>query len=102
MNGTPSQGFFYISFGTVAKGPNLPLEIRNKIFKTIESFPKLRFIWRWDGPNPDDYPKNLLFQKWVEQEDLLGGYMHIINFGAIPILILSLTFYTILTRPSQN
>lgn len=71
-NGVPSEGFIYISFGTVAKGPNLPLEIRQAFFKAIESLPSIKFIWRWDGPNPETYPKNLLLKRWVQQENLLG------------------------------
>lgn len=57
---------------TVAKAPSLPVALKKIFFDTIESFPNIKFIWKWDGKKPEIYPKNLLMVPWVDQQDILA------------------------------
>ncbi|XP_021946967.1 UDP-glucuronosyltransferase 1-7C [Folsomia candida] len=67
-----TDGFIYISFGTVVNASNLPKSFLDIFFRSIEAFPTLQFIWRWKGPIPSPHPKNLLFTPWVNQQKLLS------------------------------
>lgn len=71
-DGVENDGFIYISFGTIARAGSLPVSYRQMFINAIEAFPKLKFVWRWDGPHPETYPKNLFLTEWVDQQDLLA------------------------------
>jgi len=73
VKGVKSEGFILMSFGTVAKAPSLPEQLRQIFFNVVKDFPQMRFIWRWEGDKPSrqDYPENLMLIDWVDQEDLL-------------------------------
>jgi len=70
-----SDGFVYMSMGSFVKPQNLPDNIQSVIIETMQSFPKIKFLWKWDGsPNDDKFKKvkNLMIKKWFPQQDLLG------------------------------
>lgn len=69
-----SKGFIYISFGSLVEPSTLPNAMRLVFFNAMEKFPKLKFLWKWNGPRPEnrDIPKNLYLDKWFPQNDLLG------------------------------
>lgn len=67
-----SDGFIYISFGSVAEPSKLPKAIQQVLFDTMEMFPKLKFLFKWRGPEPDSIPKNVYLSSWFPQLDVLG------------------------------
>uniref|UniRef100_A0A0N5C226 glucuronosyltransferase n=1 Tax=Strongyloides papillosus TaxID=174720 RepID=A0A0N5C226_STREA len=63
-----------ISFGTVCKSTYMDQEMKDEILKTVESFPDITFIWKYETPE-DGLGKgieNLVLRKWVPQNDLLN------------------------------
>ncbi|OXA61940.1 UDP-glucuronosyltransferase 1-1 [Folsomia candida] len=66
------DGFVYISFGTVVVAHHLPIHIQNVFMDTIRAFPRIQFLWRWDGELPKNMPDNLYMSKWFPQQDVLG------------------------------
>lgn len=71
MNGT-SDGFVYLSLGSLVVSSNLPDHLKQVFFKTIESFPNLKFLWKWNGDFSKNIPDNLYLGKWFPQADILG------------------------------
>lgn len=69
------NGFVYISLGSLLKSSNLPEDIKQVFFDTIETFPRLRFLWKWNGPRPNKIPNNLYLASWFPQTDILGNLM---------------------------
>ncbi|CAG7727562.1 unnamed protein product [Allacma fusca] len=41
-------------------------------WETVKAFPKIRFIFSWEGETPEHIPKNLLLSKWMPQKEVLG------------------------------
>uniref|UniRef100_A0A0N5C225 glucuronosyltransferase n=1 Tax=Strongyloides papillosus TaxID=174720 RepID=A0A0N5C225_STREA len=63
-----------ISFGSVAKSTYMDQEMKDEILKTVQSFPDITFIWKYETPE-DGLGKgieNLVLRKWVPQNDLLN------------------------------
>uniref|UniRef100_A0A0N5BBI6 glucuronosyltransferase n=1 Tax=Strongyloides papillosus TaxID=174720 RepID=A0A0N5BBI6_STREA len=63
-----------ISFGSVAKSTYMDQEMKDEILKTVQSFPNITFIWKYETPE-DGLGKgieNLVLSKWVPQNDLLN------------------------------
>lgn len=50
----------------------MPVEMRNEFLKGFGAFPHLKFLWRWTGPVPENAPKNILFDSWFPQIDVLA------------------------------
>ncbi len=67
-----NDGFVYISLGSVVVSSDLPEAIKRGFFETMEKFPRLRFLWKWNGEFPQNYPRNLYLGKWFPQNDILG------------------------------
>ena len=65
------EGFIFISFGSLVKMSAVPEELLQIIFHAIKDL-KTRFLWRWDGENPQNVPANVLTRKWFPQQDILG------------------------------
>lgn len=72
MNSTSSDGFVYVSFGSSVKASAMPKFLLDHFLKAFSEFPKLRFLWRWTGPEPKNLPQNVLLQSWFPQLDVLG------------------------------
>ncbi|CAG7716695.1 unnamed protein product, partial [Allacma fusca] len=62
----------FISFGSVIKISDLPVELQRELIATVGSFTDTSFIWKWDGEVPQQLPKNVLAKKWFPQNDILG------------------------------
>lgn len=73
------EGFVYISLGSLVVSSNLPENIKQVFFQTIESFPKLRFLWKWNGEFPKKIPANLKLGRWFPQSDILGKFTEFLD-----------------------
>ncbi|PIC50229.1 hypothetical protein B9Z55_001216 [Caenorhabditis nigoni] len=63
-----------ISFGSMVKSAQMPIEWKNNILKVIESEPNVTFIWKYET-NGTEFAKginNVIFSKWVPQTALLN------------------------------
>lgn len=70
------RGFIFVSFGSVMKGANLPIE---KVRALLESFAELgdvRVLWKIEPEvlASEKLPTNMRIQKWVPQNDILGKF----------------------------
>uniref|UniRef100_A0A0N5C923 glucuronosyltransferase n=1 Tax=Strongyloides papillosus TaxID=174720 RepID=A0A0N5C923_STREA len=63
-----------ISFGSVAKSTYMDQEMKDEILRTIQSFPDITFIWKYETPEDGHGSgiENLVLSKWVPQNDLLN------------------------------
>ncbi|KAG8228498.1 UDP-glycosyltransferase [Ladona fulva] len=72
MDGANEHGVIYVSFGSILKSANFPIEIRNAF---IEAFSKLkqRVLWKWEGVIPlPGQTENVRLEKWLPQQDVLA------------------------------
>jgi len=67
-----SKGFVYVSLGTFADLKSLPESTERAFMETIESFPEVKFLWKWDKPRPKFVPSNLYLAEWFIQQDVLS------------------------------
>lgn len=70
--GRGEDGFVYISFGSLVNSHRMPNHIKQRFFDVIKSFPRLRFLWKWNGEMEKEIPQNLMLGKWFPQNDLLA------------------------------
>ncbi|CAI5438985.1 unnamed protein product [Caenorhabditis angaria] len=63
-----------ISFGSMAKSKEMPIEWRDNILKVIQAFPEVTFIWKYESEDLEWAGKttNIHFDKWVPQRALLA------------------------------
>uniref|UniRef100_A0A0N5C9D4 UDP-glucuronosyltransferase n=1 Tax=Strongyloides papillosus TaxID=174720 RepID=A0A0N5C9D4_STREA len=63
-----------LSFGSVAKSTYIDQEMKDEILRTIQSFPDITFIWKYETPEDGHGSgiENLVLSKWVPQNDLLN------------------------------
>jgi len=67
-----TTGFIYISLGTLVNLNSLPVSTENAFIEAIESFPEVKFLWKWDKPRPKQVPSNLYLAEWFNQQDILS------------------------------
>ncbi|GMR33288.1 hypothetical protein PMAYCL1PPCAC_03483, partial [Pristionchus mayeri] len=62
-----------ISFGSMAKAFTMPAEYKQTILSTINKFPDVTFIWKYERPedNISAGVPNLIGSAWVPQNNLL-------------------------------
>uniref|UniRef100_A0A914QTN9 glucuronosyltransferase n=1 Tax=Panagrolaimus davidi TaxID=227884 RepID=A0A914QTN9_9BILA len=68
------DGVVLVSFGSLAKSSEMPLENKEAFIKTFEKFPKINFIWKYENENDsigNDLP-NVFKQKWLPQKEILA------------------------------
>ncbi|ODM98017.1 UDP-glucuronosyltransferase [Orchesella cincta] len=65
------DGFILFSLGSIVPARVMPEEYR-QIFVRVFSRLKQRVIWKWETGEMSDAPPNVLIQKWVAQQDVLG------------------------------
>jgi glucuronosyltransferase len=68
------KGVILVSFGTVALSHNMPTEIKQVLLQTFKKFPDITFIWKYENDKhkiAEGY-ENVVTDKWVPQNDLLG------------------------------
>ena len=69
-----AKGVILISFGTVTKSVNMPLEIKKIFLNTFKRFSDITFLWKYekDEDKIAEGYANVVTEKWVPQNDLLG------------------------------
>ena len=67
-----NDGAVLIAFGSTIDLSIIPEYFKDVFFQMMIKFPKVQFIWRWDGPLPENHPKNLKVSKWLPQYEILG------------------------------
>jgi glucuronosyltransferase len=72
LEGSGEEGFVYISFGSYASTANLPIETQQMFFDVLRSFPKVNFIWKWEGLRSKEMPGNVYTTEWAPQQAVLG------------------------------
>ncbi|GMT20291.1 hypothetical protein PFISCL1PPCAC_28345, partial [Pristionchus fissidentatus] len=67
-----------ISFGSMAKSIQMPMESKKGILRAISCFPDIIFIWKYEEPE-DEFSlnhaskiPNLVLTKWMPQRDILN------------------------------
>lgn len=67
------DGVIYFSLGSNMQGTALTKETQNSFLSVFKQFPNYRVVWKWESdtqfPGQAD---NILFQKWIPQQDFLG------------------------------
>lgn len=67
------EGFIIFSFGSLVKGSSLPRKQMKAIINAFARLPQTIF-WKWEDDISDaiKIPKNVKFEKWLPQYDLLN------------------------------
>uniref|UniRef100_A0A914D3A4 glucuronosyltransferase n=1 Tax=Acrobeloides nanus TaxID=290746 RepID=A0A914D3A4_9BILA len=68
------KGVILVSFGTVALSHSMPQEVKQVFLETFKKFPDVTFLWKYEKDEhkiAEGY-KNVVTDKWVPQNDLLG------------------------------
>jgi glucuronosyltransferase len=71
------KGVILVSFGTVALSHNMPQEVKQVFLETFKKFPDITFLWKYEKDEhkiAEGY-QNVVTDKWVPQNDLLGMYV---------------------------
>ncbi|RZC39915.1 UDP-glucuronosyltransferase 2B20-like, partial [Asbolus verrucosus] len=66
-----TQGVIYFSLGSNVKSANLTENVRKVIIQALSELP-YNVLWKWETDHLPDQPKNVMTQKWLPQQDLLG------------------------------
>jgi hypothetical protein len=66
------DGFILLSFGTYAAISSLPLHLQAIFFAAISKFPNIRFLVKFNGDPPENFPKNAKAVQWIPQQDVMG------------------------------
>ncbi|EFO88562.1 hypothetical protein CRE_13663 [Caenorhabditis remanei] len=63
-----------ISFGSMVRSMDMPIEWRNGLLEAIKSEPNVTFIWKYEADELEwaDGVKNIHFSRWVPQTALLN------------------------------
>jgi glucuronosyltransferase len=77
----------YVSFGTQLQASKMPKEKIDALLNAFSSF-KYKFLWKYDGDLPAKVPNNVILQKWLPQNDIIGNKMTMvfITNGKIKLL----------------
>ena len=70
------KGVILVSFGSVAQSINMPQEVKQVFLETFKKFPDITFLWKYEKDEhkiAEGY-ENVVTDKWVPQNDLLGIY----------------------------
>ncbi|CAG9854841.1 unnamed protein product [Phyllotreta striolata] len=66
-----SEGVIYVSFGSVLKVENLPVDKKEILIRTFANM-KQKILWKWEGDDVDNFPPNVKTAKWLPQRDVLA------------------------------
>ncbi|XP_013184515.1 UDP-glucosyltransferase 2 [Amyelois transitella] len=64
-------GVVYVSFGSNVRPANMDEDLLNTFLTAFNKLP-YNILWKFDGDNLKNVPKNVKIQKWFPQRDLLG------------------------------
>lgn len=70
MQSSGDDGVIFFSLGSVTKGENMPMDMRDKIVEGFRQLPQ-KVLWKYEKPIPN-LPKNIKLTKWAPQQDILG------------------------------
>ncbi|PSN29221.1 hypothetical protein C0J52_28023 [Blattella germanica] len=71
LDGSP-EGVVYFSFGSHVRTDGMP---STKIKMFLDAFSELtqfRILWKWESDEPPAQLSNVMFRKWIPQQDILG------------------------------
>jgi glucuronosyltransferase len=73
INGSGEAGFIYVSMGTAVKTTNTPKYFFKILLDVFASLP-CHVLWNWDTNTTStlDIPSNIMIERWVPQQDVLG------------------------------
>ncbi|VVC92719.1 unnamed protein product [Leptidea sinapis] len=63
-------GVIYVNLGSTVKDSTLPKDKLNELLLTFAKLP-LRVLWKWDGGNVENLPRNVMSMRWLPQYDIL-------------------------------
>ena len=66
-----SPGFIYVAMGTSVKASGMPKTLRDKFLNVFSTLP-FNVIWKWEGSQIKNLPKNVRTAAWWPQQELLG------------------------------
>lgn len=67
-------GFIIISFGSILRGIDIPVNVRRIFLKTFGRLQQ-QVLWKWENQSTFDddlIPANVKLMSWLPQQDLLG------------------------------
>lgn len=68
---TAEHGVIYFSFGTLFNSAGMPVSVKRALVKMFGEL-KQTVIWKYDGEDLEDIPKNLVVVKWAPQTSILS------------------------------
>ena len=73
VDGSGDAGFIIVSFGSILRGIDMPVNVRSLFLSTFAKLPQ-RILWKWEEPPGEDemIPPNVKLLPWMPQQDLLG------------------------------
>ncbi|CAB3377023.1 Hypothetical predicted protein [Cloeon dipterum] len=66
-----TDGFIFFSLGSNIKSTDLPTEVKKEILEVFGSL-KQKVLWKFEDDDLPGKPKNVLINKWLSQQDVLG------------------------------
>ncbi|XP_043461764.1 UDP-glucosyltransferase 2-like [Leptopilina heterotoma] len=66
-----SEGVIVFSWGSMIKSSTLPEKKLKALFKVFSEIPR-KVVWKWEGNEHPELPKNVMIKKWIPQFDLLS------------------------------
>ncbi|XP_059481178.1 UDP-glucosyltransferase 2-like [Neocloeon triangulifer] len=66
-----TEGFIFFSLGSNIKSRLLPDEVKKGILEVFGSL-KLKILWKFEDDDLPGKPKNVMINKWLSQQDILG------------------------------
>ncbi|CAJ0583235.1 unnamed protein product, partial [Mesorhabditis spiculigera] len=66
------QGIIVVSSGLELDWAKVPSFIKQALIGAFQSYPDIRFVWQYNGPEIDLLPVNVLTVPHIPQQDLLG------------------------------
>lgn len=68
---TAEHGVIYFSLGTMFDPTTIPISLKRALVKMFGEL-KQTVIWKYDGEDLVDLPKNLFVLKWAPQTSILS------------------------------
>ncbi|KHJ94233.1 UDP-glucoronosyl and UDP-glucosyl transferase [Oesophagostomum dentatum] len=69
-----TKGFVLVTFGSIARTVDMPLDMQRKFFTACSRFPEITFIVKYEAANSTlPIPLNVQLTPWIPQAELMGG-----------------------------
>uniref|UniRef100_A0AC35TSD9 UDP-glucuronosyltransferase n=1 Tax=Rhabditophanes sp. KR3021 TaxID=114890 RepID=A0AC35TSD9_9BILA len=89
-----TNGFWLITFGSIAKTSDMPFNMKYSLFKAFQKFPNQTFILKYEDQieNIKQYSSNVYLVKWLPQLELMSHpkYLGLITHGGWSSMLESL------------